>query len=81
MGVGQEPGSDTSQDTDSVNNPISVSDGINGDKKGEGKVKTENSDVELAGDPWPVSSNSNVIINKLTFTILLTGLLLRLRKC
>ena len=41
MGVGQEPGSDTSEDTDSVNNPISVSNGIKSDNKGELKSKNE----------------------------------------
>ena len=73
MGVGQEPSSDTIENTDSVNNPISVSDGLKSDKKS--KVKNDN--IELAGEPWPVASNSNVIFSNLNCIILLICYLLK----
>eukprot|EP00090_Calanus_glacialis_P022022 TRINITY_DN33973_c0_g1_i1.p1 TRINITY_DN33973_c0_g1~~TRINITY_DN33973_c0_g1_i1.p1 ORF type:complete len:330 (-),score=19.64 TRINITY_DN33973_c0_g1_i1:402-1391(-) len=81
MGVGQEPGSDTIEDMDSVNNPISVSNGIKSDKKGESKSKDENTGIELAGEPWPVASNSNVIYYNLISKALLICYLLRFICC
>ena len=81
MGVGQEPGSDTIEDMDSVNNPISVSNGIKSDKKGESKSKDENTGIELAGEPWPVASNSNVIYYNLISKALLIFYLLRFLCC
>ena len=47
MGVGQEPGSDTIEDMDSVNNLISVSNGIKSDKKGESKLKMRTQELNL----------------------------------
>ena len=81
MGVGQEPGSDTIEDTDSVNNPISVSDGLKSDKKGESKSRNENTGIELAGEPWPVASSSNVIFSNLNLNILLICYILRSLRC
>eukprot|EP00092_Neocalanus_flemingeri_P020648 GFUD01022373.1.p1 GENE.GFUD01022373.1~~GFUD01022373.1.p1 ORF type:complete len:147 (-),score=13.09 GFUD01022373.1:284-724(-) len=63
MGVGQEPGGDAVEDTDSVNNDISVSDGLKSDKKGEAKSQNENTGIE----PWPAVSNSNVIFHNFCF--------------
>ena len=71
MGVGQEPGSDTIEDTDSVNNAISVSDGLKSDKEGVVKSRSKNTGIELAGEPWPVASNSNVIYSNYVLIALL----------
>ena len=81
MGVGQEPGSDTIEDTDSVNIPISVSNGMKSDKEGESKSKKENTGIELAGEPWPVASNSNVIYYNLISKALLICYLMRFICC
>ena len=72
MGVGQEPGSDTIEDTDSVNNAISVSDGLKSDKEGVVKSRSKNTRIELAGEPWPVASNSNVIYSNYVFIAFLS---------
>ena len=77
MGVGQEPGSDTIEDTDTVNNAISVSDGLKSDKKGEAKSQNENTGIELAGEPWPVASNSNVMFYNIISMALFVYYLLR----
>ena len=79
MGVGQEPSSDTIENTDSVNNPISVSDGLKSDKKS--KNKNDKTGIELAGEPWPVASNSNVIFSYLNWNILLISYLLKSLSC
>lgn len=58
MGIGQDPGSDIIENMEPVDNAVSVSDTMEMDKKGKDKTKNT---IELAGKPWPVSSNSHVI--------------------